>query len=39
MADAITELAKKYHEPPFWYSLCNWGWTQVQIWGPKIARE
>lgn len=25
MADAIDALARKYHEKPFVYSLCQWG--------------
>ena len=26
MADAIDQLAAKYNEKPFIYSLCQWGW-------------
>lgn len=33
MADAIAKLAKKSKKTPFLYSLCNWGWSQVWIWG------
>lgn len=38
MGDAIDQLAYKYHEKPFIYSLCQWGWENPQNWAPRIAQ-
>jgi alpha-galactosidase len=37
MLDAIEKLAKKYNEPPFVYSLCQWGWQEPHNWAPRIS--
>lgn len=38
MADAIDDLAAKYHEKPFIYSLCQWGWENPYNWAPRISQ-
>lgn len=38
MQDAINELARKYDEKPFIYSLCQWGWEGPHNWAPRIAQ-
>jgi len=38
MADAIDNLAAKYNEPPFVYSLCQWGWENPFNWAPRISQ-
>ena len=38
MEVAIDQLAAKYNEPPFIYSLCQWGWENPQNWAPRIAQ-
>lgn len=38
MADAIAELSAKYNEPPFYYSLCQWGWNQPWMWAPQYSQ-
>jgi len=38
MSDAIASLAKKTHEKPFVFSLCEWGWQQPWIWGRKLSQ-
>ncbi|KAJ3032522.1 hypothetical protein HDV00_007428 [Rhizophlyctis rosea] len=38
MADAIDELATKYGEKPWVYSLCQWGWQNPHNWAPRIAQ-
>ena len=37
MLYAIEELAAKYNENPFVYSLCQWGWQDPQNWAPRIS--
>ncbi|CCM05621.1 uncharacterized protein FIBRA_07850 [Fibroporia radiculosa] len=39
MADAIAELAETSRAPPLIYSLCEWGWSQVWIWGPQVGNS
>ncbi|KAI0750591.1 glycoside hydrolase [Irpex lacteus] len=39
MADAITKLAEKTGKPPVVFSLCEWGWNQVWLWGKTIAQS
>lgn len=39
MADAITNLAQKSGQPPFLFSLCEWGWSQVWIWGKQFGQS
>lgn len=31
MQDAVNDLAAKYNEEPFIYSLCQWGWEDPQV--------
>ncbi|KAL5523373.1 hypothetical protein ACEPAF_1640 [Sanghuangporus sanghuang] len=37
MADAIADLAKSSGKPPIIFSLCEWGWSQVWIWGKQFG--
>ncbi|KAH8108621.1 glycoside hydrolase [Phellopilus nigrolimitatus] len=39
MADAITDLATSSGQPPIIFSLCEWGWTQVWIWGKQFGHS
>ena len=39
MADAIAEVAAATHTSPFWFSLCEWGWQQPWIWGPRLSQS
>ncbi|KAJ7213259.1 glycoside hydrolase superfamily [Mycena rebaudengoi] len=39
MADALETLAKTSGQPPFVYSLCEWGFTQVWLWGKEMAHS
>ncbi|KAK7040879.1 hypothetical protein VNI00_009475 [Paramarasmius palmivorus] len=39
MADAIAKLAEETGNPPILYSLCNWGWSQVWIWGKQFGQS
>ena len=34
MADQITKLAK-----PVVFSLCEWGWSQVWVWGKQLGQS
>lgn len=38
MADAIVQFANMTGEPPFLFSLCEWGWNQPWIWGKKLSQ-
>jgi alpha-galactosidase len=38
MADAIDQLAAKYHEKPYIYSLCQWGWQNPFNWAWRVAQ-
>jgi len=38
MADAIDEIAAKYNETPYIYSLCQWGWQDPYNWAPRISQ-
>jgi len=33
MADAISSVAQSTGKPPLIFSLCEWGWSQVWLWG------
>ncbi|KAJ7060905.1 glycoside hydrolase superfamily [Mycena amicta] len=33
MADAMASLAQTSKKTPFIFSLCEWGWSQVWLWG------
>jgi alpha-galactosidase len=39
MADAIATVAEKTKSKPFQYSLCNWGWNQVWVWGGRLGQS
>lgn len=39
MAGAIADLAKSSGKPPMIFSLCEWGWSQVWIWGKQIGQS
>ena len=39
MSDAIATFAKSTHSKPFEYSLCNWGWENVWIWGHRLGHS
>ncbi|KAF9261422.1 glycoside hydrolase [Marasmius fiardii PR-910] len=39
MADAIDRLAKSSGKPPILFSLCEWGWSQVWIWGKQFGQS
>lgn len=39
MTDALAELARTSKKPPFIYSLCQWGETQVWLWGKELGHS
>jgi len=39
MADAIAELSITSGKLPLIYSLCEWGWSQVWLWGAQMAHS
>ncbi|KAF7326289.1 Alpha-galactosidase [Mycena kentingensis (nom. inval.)] len=39
MADAMGTLAKESKKPPFIFSLCQWGWSQVWLWGATMGHS
>ncbi|KIK54073.1 glycoside hydrolase family 27 protein [Collybiopsis luxurians FD-317 M1] len=39
MADALAQLAKSSGQPPFLFSLCQWGWEQVWLWGSTLGHS
>ncbi|KAI0127193.1 alpha-galactosidase [Xylariales sp. AK1849] len=39
MADAIVQVAASTGQPPFQFSLCEWGWQQVFVWGSRISHS
>ncbi|TDL16139.1 glycoside hydrolase [Rickenella mellea] len=39
MADAINQLAKTSGKPPMIFSLCEWGWSQVWLWGKQFGQS
>ncbi|KAK7177383.1 glycoside hydrolase family 27 protein, partial [Paraphaeosphaeria sporulosa] len=39
MADAIASRSTKTKQPPFWFSLCEWGWQQLWIWGKRLGHS
>ncbi|EPT02375.1 hypothetical protein FOMPIDRAFT_53872 [Fomitopsis schrenkii] len=39
MADAIANLSSTTEQPPLVYSLCEWGWSQVWLWGANMANS
>ncbi|KAJ6583011.1 glycoside hydrolase [Mycena vulgaris] len=39
MADALAQLATTSKKPPFIFSLCEWGWSQVWLWGKNFGHS
>ncbi|KAJ6557834.1 glycoside hydrolase [Mycena capillaripes] len=39
MADALATLSKTSKKPPFVFSLCEWGWSQVWLWGETMGHS
>jgi alpha-galactosidase len=39
MADALEQLAATSKKPPFIFSLCEWGWSQVWLWGKNFGHS
>jgi alpha-galactosidase len=39
MSDAIAEFSEKTDSKPFQYSLGNWGWEQVWVWGHRLGQS
>lgn len=39
MERAIAQYAEDTNTEPFFYSLCEWGWQQVWIWGKDMAQS
>ncbi|GJE99579.1 glycoside hydrolase family 27 protein [Phanerochaete sordida] len=39
MSGAIADLAKNSSRPPLLLSLCEWGWSQVWIWGKTVGQS
>ncbi|THG95884.1 hypothetical protein EW026_g5838 [Hermanssonia centrifuga] len=39
MANAIADLSKSSGKPPMIFSLCEWGWSQVWIWGKTVGQS
>ena len=39
MADAIASRSTETKQPPFWLSLCEWGWQQPWIWGKRLGHS
>ncbi|KAK2464522.1 hypothetical protein APHAL10511_003501 [Amanita phalloides] len=39
MADALAELSSTAGKPPFVFSLCEWGWNQVWLWGASLGHS
>jgi alpha-galactosidase len=39
MSDALIDAAKEAGKPPIIYSICNWGWQQVWLWGKEQGQS
>ncbi|KIL60293.1 glycoside hydrolase family 27 protein [Amanita muscaria Koide BX008] len=39
MADALAELSRTTGTAPFIFSLCEWGWGQVWLWGAQMGHS
>ncbi|KAF8599328.1 glycoside hydrolase [Ceratobasidium sp. AG-I] len=39
MRDAIIAVAKKAKQLPIVFSLCEWGWDQVWLWGKEVGQS
>ncbi|KAF8699845.1 Alpha galactosidase A, partial [Rhizoctonia solani] len=39
MRDALIAVAKKAKKIPIVFSLCEWGWNQVWVWGKEVGQS
>ncbi|KAF8827038.1 hypothetical protein HHX47_DHR5000632 [Lentinula edodes] len=39
MSDALAQLSQSSGQPPFLFSLCQWGWEQVWLWGSTLGHS
>ncbi|KAF8623192.1 hypothetical protein AX17_007515 [Amanita inopinata Kibby_2008] len=39
MTDALAELSRTTRKSPFIFSLCEWGWSQVWLWGATMGHS
>lgn len=39
MRDAILAVAQKAKKLPIVFSLCEWGWDQVWLWGKEVGQS
>ncbi|CAE6423062.1 unnamed protein product [Rhizoctonia solani] len=39
MRDALIAVAKKAKKVPIVFSLCEWGWDQVWLWGKEVGQS
>ncbi|KAJ1303004.1 hypothetical protein OPQ81_011206 [Rhizoctonia solani] len=39
MRDALIAVAKKVKNAPIVFSLCEWGWSQVWLWGKEVGQS
>ncbi|KAG9127803.1 hypothetical protein FRC07_008995 [Ceratobasidium sp. 392] len=39
MRDALISVAKKAKKLPIVFSLCEWGWDQVWLWGKEVGQS
>ncbi|CAE6437722.1 unnamed protein product [Rhizoctonia solani] len=39
MRDALISVAKKAKKVPIVFSLCEWGWNQVWVWGKEVGQS
>ncbi|KAJ7634471.1 glycoside hydrolase [Roridomyces roridus] len=39
MATALADLATTSGKPPFVFSLCEWGWSQVWLWAQDVGHS
>ncbi|CAE6456590.1 unnamed protein product [Rhizoctonia solani] len=39
MRDALVAVAKKAKKVPIVFSLCEWGWDQVWLWGKEVGQS
>ncbi|EMD35270.1 glycoside hydrolase family 27 protein [Gelatoporia subvermispora B] len=39
MSDALTQLAQTSRKTPIIFSLCQWGWEQVWLWGASVGHS
>ncbi|GBE83549.1 Probable alpha-galactosidase [Sparassis crispa] len=39
MSDALIQLSLESGQTPIIYSLCQWGWSQVWLWGAQVGHS